>query len=82
VGSLGLPDELTLFSKKIKTIFGFPDKLLGAHIERAYQALALNETRRDFVSDGSSSEEFGFMSNYRIARSSSKPSTEEPKNKF
>jgi hypothetical protein len=30
--------------------FGFPDRILGEHIERAYQALALNETRADFVS--------------------------------
>ncbi|KAJ7596991.1 hypothetical protein C8J56DRAFT_918849 [Mycena floridula] len=48
VGSLGLPEELTVHSTKIRTLFGFPDKLLGEHIERAYQALALNETRKDF----------------------------------
>ncbi|KAK0436654.1 uncharacterized protein EV420DRAFT_1672199 [Desarmillaria tabescens] len=48
VGSLGLPDELTLNLKKAKEIFGFPDKVLGGHIKRAYHALALNETRRDF----------------------------------
>ena len=30
-------------------MFGFPDNILGEHIERAYQALALNETRADFV---------------------------------
>ncbi|KAI0307997.1 hypothetical protein B0F90DRAFT_1909331 [Multifurca ochricompacta] len=50
VGSLGLPEELAFGSKKIKTLFGFPDSVLGDHIERAYQALALNETRADFVS--------------------------------
>ena len=49
VGSLGLPEELTLKSKKFKTLFGFPDSNLGVHVERAYQALALNETRADFV---------------------------------
>ena len=49
VGSLGLPEELALGSKKIKTLFGFSDAVLGDHIERAYQALALNETRADFV---------------------------------
>ncbi|KAF8898791.1 hypothetical protein BD779DRAFT_1666575 [Infundibulicybe gibba] len=48
VGSLGLPGELTLFSKHVQSIFGFPDKKLGEHIERAYQTLALNETRADF----------------------------------
>lgn len=48
VGSLGLPEELS-FSKKIRNLFGFPDSVLGDHVERAYQALALNETRADFV---------------------------------
>jgi hypothetical protein len=33
----------------MKTLFGFPDSILGDHVERAYQALALNETRSDFV---------------------------------
>ena len=49
VGSLGLPEELSFGSKKIKTLFGFPDSVLGDHIEWAYQALALNEIRADFV---------------------------------
>ena len=49
VGSLGLPEELTFGSKKIKTLFGFSDSVLGDDVERAYQALALNETRADFV---------------------------------
>ncbi|KAI0304693.1 hypothetical protein BC826DRAFT_977756 [Russula brevipes] len=48
VGSLGLPEELAFGSKKIKSLFGFPDSVLGDHVERAYQALALNETRADF----------------------------------
>uniref|UniRef100_A0A0W0F5N8 T6SS Phospholipase effector Tle1-like catalytic domain-containing protein n=1 Tax=Moniliophthora roreri TaxID=221103 RepID=A0A0W0F5N8_MONRR len=48
VGSLGLPEELTLQSNKIKTLFGFPDRILGEHIERAYHALALNEPRKNF----------------------------------
>lgn len=51
VGSLGLPEELSFGSKKLKTLFGFPDSTLGDHIERAYQALALNETRADFSSN-------------------------------
>jgi hypothetical protein len=50
VGSLGLPEELTIGSQKLTKIFGFPDKLLGEHIEHAFHALALNETRADFVS--------------------------------
>jgi len=48
VGALGLPEELTLGSKQIHTLFGFSDSLLGDNIESAYQALALNETRADF----------------------------------
>ncbi len=52
-GSLGLPEELTLRSPKVTRLFGFPDRLLGPHIERAYQALAMNETRKDFVSSRS-----------------------------
>ncbi|KAG7099108.1 hypothetical protein E1B28_000981 [Marasmius oreades] len=48
VGSLGLPEELTLHPGPVKTLFGFPDRILGEHVERAYQALALNEPRKDF----------------------------------
>ncbi|EIW64595.1 uncharacterized protein TRAVEDRAFT_111927 [Trametes versicolor FP-101664 SS1] len=48
VGSVGMPEELTLHDDKMKTLFGFPDRLLGHHVERAYQALALNEHRADF----------------------------------
>lgn len=51
VGSLGLPEELTLRAPKLQRLYSFPDKLLGPHIERAYQALALNEDRSDFVRD-------------------------------
>ncbi|KIJ68497.1 hypothetical protein HYDPIDRAFT_125092 [Hydnomerulius pinastri MD-312] len=48
VGSVGLPEELTHKSPSTKSIFGFPNTELGEHIERAYQALAINETRVDF----------------------------------
>ncbi|EGN94668.1 hypothetical protein SERLA73DRAFT_96017 [Serpula lacrymans var. lacrymans S7.3] len=48
VGSLGLPEELTHHAPSTKSLFGFSDTFLGEHIERAYQALALNETRADF----------------------------------
>lgn len=51
VGSVGLPEELTRRSNRIRTLFGFSDNKLGDHIERAYQALALNERRADFVSN-------------------------------
>ncbi|KIJ32055.1 hypothetical protein M422DRAFT_35987 [Sphaerobolus stellatus SS14] len=47
VGSLGLPKELT-FRRKFKKIFSFPDKVLGPHIQHAFHAMALNETRADF----------------------------------
>ena len=45
-----MPEEISFHSDKLKSIFGFPDKLLGEHVARAYQALAINETRADFVS--------------------------------
>ncbi|KAG6868604.1 hypothetical protein C0993_000630 [Termitomyces sp. T159_Od127] len=48
VGSFGLPEELVSRSNEVRTMFGFPDKVLGPHIENAYQALALDETRADF----------------------------------
>ncbi|KAL6309914.1 hypothetical protein BKA93DRAFT_842602 [Sparassis latifolia] len=48
VGHLGLPGELILHSEKARALYGFRDKLLGEHIERAFQALALNEARKDF----------------------------------
>ncbi|KZT02647.1 uncharacterized protein LAESUDRAFT_729887 [Laetiporus sulphureus 93-53] len=48
VGSVGLPEELTRRSQKVTTLFGFHDHTLGDHIERAYQALALDEHREDF----------------------------------
>ncbi|RDB28797.1 hypothetical protein Hypma_015566 [Hypsizygus marmoreus] len=49
VGSFGLPEELGFgWEPEVQTMFGFPDKILGEHVERAYQALALNETRKDF----------------------------------
>ncbi|RXW20619.1 hypothetical protein EST38_g5227 [Candolleomyces aberdarensis] len=47
VGSLGVPESLTLRSK-VRKLFGFKDTVLGEHIERAYQALALHEMRADF----------------------------------
>ena len=50
MGSVGLPEELTFHSDKIKSIFGFPDHILGEHVAQAYQALAINEIREDFVS--------------------------------
>ncbi|KAF8560320.1 hypothetical protein OG21DRAFT_1594239 [Imleria badia] len=48
VGSVGLPEEITRKSPSTKSMFGFPNTELGEHIERAYQTLAINETRADF----------------------------------
>jgi len=48
VGSLGLPEEITHKSPTIRNIFGFNDRVLGEHIQYAYHAMALNETRADF----------------------------------
>lgn len=50
VSSLGLPEEIAMHTKSIRTIFGFSDTFLGEHIETAFQALGLNERRADFVS--------------------------------
>lgn len=55
VGSVGLPETLTLRSPKSRNLLGMKDSILGDHVERAYQALALNELRRDFVSISSHS---------------------------
>ncbi|OJA08306.1 hypothetical protein AZE42_07571 [Rhizopogon vesiculosus] len=45
VCSAGLSEELTHESPSTKSIFGFPNNELGQHIERAYHALAIDETR-------------------------------------
>ncbi|EAU93126.2 hypothetical protein CC1G_12661 [Coprinopsis cinerea okayama7 len=60
VGSLGLPESLTLRSSRVRTIFGFRDRILGEHIERAYQALALHEMRADFNCNKFTQTEKGF----------------------
>ena len=53
VGALGLPQELQFgHVKPMSPIFGFPDRLLSPDVEHAFQALAINETRADFVSEG------------------------------
>ncbi|OJA18911.1 hypothetical protein AZE42_08354 [Rhizopogon vesiculosus] len=48
IGSVGLPEELTHKLSSTKSIFGFPNNELGEHIEYAYHALAIDETRSDF----------------------------------
>ncbi|KJA29447.1 hypothetical protein HYPSUDRAFT_127796 [Hypholoma sublateritium FD-334 SS-4] len=49
VGSLGLPHEIDPAHKDRHQLFSFPDCNLGEHIQTAYQALAINEMRKDFV---------------------------------
>ncbi|KAF8961004.1 hypothetical protein BDZ97DRAFT_1703631 [Flammula alnicola] len=49
VGAIGLPKEFTPLPLKTVKLFGFPDQLLGDHIQHAFQALALNEMRVDFT---------------------------------
>lgn len=49
VGSLGLPHEIDPVHKDRHQLFSFPDCNLGEHIQTAYQALAINEMRKDFV---------------------------------
>lgn len=56
VGSLGLPREIDPIREKRRPLFGLPDCLLGEHIEAAYQALAINEMREDFVSSANTRE--------------------------
>ncbi|CAK5280206.1 unnamed protein product [Mycena citricolor] len=48
VGSLGMPEEISHRSEHVRNIFGFNDRVLGDHVQYAYQALALNENREDF----------------------------------
>ncbi|KAF5313082.1 hypothetical protein D9619_003538 [Psilocybe cf. subviscida] len=47
VGSVGLPTEINV-TGKTSNLFGFQDRMLGEHVEHAFQALAINETRADF----------------------------------
>ncbi|KAF4622969.1 hypothetical protein D9613_001768 [Agrocybe pediades] len=47
VGAIGLPEEI-MIPKKTINLFGFQDRNLGPHVEHAFQALALNEMRKDF----------------------------------
>ena len=82
VGSFGLPEELTLGSQNMTTIFGFPDKFLGEHIHYAFHALALNETRADFVSGAVSFRISEISSSCRIVPNLNKLPAEEGRNKY
>ena len=80
---MGLPDELRVSTKKIKSLFGFPDTFLGEHIARAYHALALNEMRKDFVCHGMGFVYYILLTfGNRIVQSSIKPRKEGRRGRF
>ncbi len=50
VGSVGIPADLTKFDVlNFRRYYGFHDTDLGAHVEHAFHALALDERRKNFV---------------------------------
>ena len=49
VGSVGIPEDLAKFDVLFKQYYGFFDATLGAHVEHAFHALALDERRKNFV---------------------------------
>jgi len=49
VGSVGIPEDLARFDILFKKYYGFFDSDLGAHVERAFHAIALDERRKNFV---------------------------------
>ncbi|KAF5312190.1 hypothetical protein D9619_003570 [Psilocybe cf. subviscida] len=66
VGALGLPQEfLTLSTRTIK-LFGFHDRLIGEHVEHAFQALALNEMRADFICNKFEQSEAGLKKGQKV----------------
>jgi uncharacterized protein (DUF2235 family) len=48
VGSVGIPEDLDRLGV-FKKYYGFFDATLGAHVEHAFHALALDERRKNFV---------------------------------
>ncbi|KAF9011258.1 hypothetical protein BDQ17DRAFT_1537988 [Cyathus striatus] len=48
VGSLGTPDQNSISFKMDRKTIGFSDRTLGEHVQCAYQAFALHETRPRF----------------------------------
>src|ERR1044072_2823228 len=49
VGSVGIPAEFAKFDLFFRRYYGFFDTDLGAHVEHAFHALALDERRKNFV---------------------------------
>src|SRR4051794_40398838 len=49
VGSVGIPEDLAKFDILFKKYYGFFDSDLGAHVEHAFHAIALDERRKNFV---------------------------------
>ena len=50
VRGYGVHEQVPFLSKHARELYGFPKSHLGGHVEKAFQALALNETRSAFVS--------------------------------
>lgn len=48
VGAVGIPAEFARFDLFFKSYYGFFDTDLGAHVEHAFHALALDERRKNF----------------------------------
>ena len=48
VGAVGIPAEFAKFDLFFKSYYGFFDTDLGAHVEHAFHALALDERRKNF----------------------------------
>lgn len=49
VGSVGIPEDFARFDILFKKYYGFFDSDLGAHVEHAFHAVALDEHRKNFV---------------------------------
>ena len=49
VGAVGIPEDLARFDILFRKYYGFFDSDLGAHIEHAFHAVALDERRKNFV---------------------------------
>lgn len=49
VGAVGIPEDLAKFDLFFKKYYGFFDSDLGAHVEHAFHAVALDERRKNFV---------------------------------
>jgi uncharacterized protein (DUF2235 family) len=49
VGAVGIPEDLAKFDILFRKYYGFFDSDLGAHVEHAFHAMALDERRKNFL---------------------------------